>query len=141
MFIFRFCDRGFGFGMMLRSGPGCSTLSPRGKVVGEPGDRDNKAYFLIKSKKDLAGMDLTIQIPDDIAAALKAQAQAQGVTAARYASRMIEKNLAPAVEPESSSKPFETGYGMWAKYGPAPSIEEIDENRREMFRNFAQDPG
>jgi hypothetical protein len=84
-------------------------------------------------------MDLTIQIPDDIGAALKAQAQAQGVTAARYASRMIEKTLAPAVEPENSSQPFETGYGMWAKYGPAPSMEEIDENRREMFRNFAQD--
>ena len=84
-------------------------------------------------------MDLTIPIADDIGAALKAQAQAQGVTAARYASRMIEKNLAPAVEPESSSQPFETGYGTWAKYGPAPSIEEIDENRREMFRNFAQD--
>ena len=29
--------------------------------------------------------------------------------------------------------------GMLAKYGPAPSAEEIDENRREMFRNFAQD--
>jgi hypothetical protein len=84
-------------------------------------------------------MDLTIQIPDDIGAALKAQAQAQGVTAASYASRVIEKTLAPAVEPESSSQPFETGYGMWAKYGPAPSIEEMDENRREMFRNFAQD--
>jgi hypothetical protein len=84
-------------------------------------------------------MDLTIQIPDDVGAALKAQAQAQGVTAALYASRMIEKTLASAVGPESASRPFETGYGMWAKYGPAPSIEELDENRREMFRNFAQD--
>jgi hypothetical protein len=28
---------------------------------------------------------------------------------------------------------------MWAKYGSAPSAEEIDENRREMFRNFAKD--
>jgi hypothetical protein len=70
---------------------------------------------------------------------LKAQALAQGVTAARYASRMIEKTLAPAAAPKSSDEPFETGYGIWAKYGPAPSIEEIDENRREMFRNFAQD--
>lgn len=84
-------------------------------------------------------MDLTIQISDEIGAALQAQALAQGVTAARYASRVIEKTLAPGVEPESSSQPFETGYSMWAKYGPAPSIEEIDENRREMFRNFAQD--
>ncbi len=84
-------------------------------------------------------MDLTIQIPDEIGAALQAQALAQGVTAARYASSVIEKTLAPAVELGSSCQPFETGYGMWAKYGPAPSMEEIDENRREMFRNFAQD--
>jgi hypothetical protein len=28
---------------------------------------------------------------------------------------------------------------MWAKYGPAPSAEEIDENHRGMFRNVAKD--
>jgi hypothetical protein len=28
---------------------------------------------------------------------------------------------------------------LLAKYGPGPSEEEIDENRREMFRGFAQD--
>jgi hypothetical protein len=28
---------------------------------------------------------------------------------------------------------------MLAKYGPAPSAEQIDENRREMFRGFAKD--
>jgi hypothetical protein len=39
----------------------------------------------------------------------------------------------------SSIKPFKSGYGMLAKYGPAPSAEEIDENRREMFRGFASD--
>lgn len=83
-------------------------------------------------------MNLTIEIPDDIGAALKAQAQAQGVSAAHYASRVIEKTLAPVLEREGSGQPFETGYGMWAKYGSAPSVEEIDENRREMFRKFAE---
>jgi hypothetical protein len=28
---------------------------------------------------------------------------------------------------------------MLAKYGPAPSAEEIDTNRAEMFRGFAED--
>jgi len=28
---------------------------------------------------------------------------------------------------------------MLAKYGTAPSAEEIDENRREMFHGFAKD--
>jgi hypothetical protein len=84
-------------------------------------------------------MNLTIEIPDDVGAALKAQAQAQGVSAARYASLVIEKTLAPAIAQEGSSQPFETGRGMFAKYGQAPSAEEIDANRAEMFRNFAQD--
>jgi hypothetical protein len=42
-------------------------------------------------------------------------------------------------EPElgQPAHPFKSGYGMLAKYGPAPSAEELDEQRREMFRGFA----
>ena len=29
--------------------------------------------------------------------------------------------------------------GMWAGYGPAPSAEEIDEGRKEMFSSFGRD--
>ena len=36
-------------------------------------------------------------------------------------------------------KPLKTGRGMFAKYGPAPSAEEIDENRREMFKGFGEE--
>jgi len=36
-------------------------------------------------------MNLTIEIPDDIAAALDAQARAAGISTARYVSRVIEK--------------------------------------------------
>jgi len=28
---------------------------------------------------------------------------------------------------------------MFAKYGPAPSAEEIDANRADMFRHFGED--
>jgi hypothetical protein len=84
-------------------------------------------------------MNLNIEIPDELGAALKAQAQAQGISPDRYISRILEDKLTAAMELRKDDQPFETGYGMWAKYGPAPSAEEIDENRREMFRNFAQD--
>ena len=84
-------------------------------------------------------MNLNIEIPDEVGAALKAQAQAHGLTAASYASRMIEQTLAVSTKQEEPGQPLETGYGMWAKYGPAPSSEDIDENRREMFQNFAKD--
>jgi len=84
-------------------------------------------------------MNLTIELTDELGAALQAQAQAQGVSTDRYISRVLESTLSPEIEQRKGGQPFETGYGMWAKYGPAPSAEEIDENRREMFRNFAED--
>ena len=84
-------------------------------------------------------MHLTIEIPEDVVAALTAQAQAQGLTAAGYVSGILKRTVKPEDETGDSDTPFETGYGMWAKYGRVPSIEEIDENRREMFRNFGDD--
>jgi hypothetical protein len=79
-------------------------------------------------------VNLNIELPDDIAAALKAQAEAQGISATNLASQVIGKAIKPTVGQKTTVIPLETGYGMWAKYGPAPSAEEIDENRREMFR-------
>lgn len=83
-------------------------------------------------------VNLNIELPDDLGAAVKEQAQAQGISPGRYVSRVLENTLGSA-RAEAQSGTFETGYGMWAKYGPAPSAEEIDENRRDMFRNFAKE--
>jgi hypothetical protein len=38
---------------------------------------------------------------------------------------MIEKTLETAITQENSEQPFETGYGIWAKYGPAPRSEGL----------------
>ena len=84
-------------------------------------------------------MNLKIEIPDEFAAALKAQAQAQGVSPGRFISRIVQSRLKTDVARQPAGQPLKTGRGMLAKYGPAPSAEEIDENRSEMFRNFAQD--
>lgn len=75
-----------------------------------------------------------IEIPDAQAAALKARAAAQGLTLKAWLGKLAEESLAAAPR-----KPLKTGRGMLAKYGPAPSAEEIDENRRDMFRSFAED--
>ena len=83
-------------------------------------------------------MHLNIELPDALGAVVKAQAQAEGVSPDRFVSRVLENTLAADLAPQSA-KPFETGYGMLAKYGPAPSAEEIDENRRDMFGAFAED--
>lgn len=84
-------------------------------------------------------MNMNIELPDELAPALKAKAQAQGISLERYVLRVLEEELGPATPEPATAKPLKTGYGMWAKYGPTPSAEEIDENRREMFRNFAND--
>ena len=76
----------------------------------------------------------TIELPDNLAAALKAKAALQGLTLTAWLGQLAE--LSPAEAPQ---KPLKTGRGMLAKYGPAPSAEEIDENRKDMFRGFGED--
>ena len=73
-----------------------------------------------------------IEIPDDQAAKLKAQAAAQGLGLKAWLGKLAEESAS------APRKPLKTGRGMLARYGPAPSAEEIDENRREMFRVFGQ---
>ncbi len=81
-------------------------------------------------------MNLTIELPDELGAALQMQAQAQGVSAVGLVRRVLQQALTGK---DQSPKPKKSAYGILAQYGPSPSEEEIDENRREMFRGFAED--
>jgi plasmid stability protein len=83
---------------------------------------------------------LTIELPDNLEAVLKAHASAQGVSAAGYARSVLERALiSSSAVPPASQIPFKTGRGSFAQYGTAPSAEEIDGNRAEMFQRFAED--
>jgi hypothetical protein len=73
-----------------------------------------------------------IQIPDDQAAVLKAIAAAQGLSLEAWLGKLARDEAAVL-------KPKKSAYGLLAQYGPGPSAEEIDENRREMFHGFAED--
>jgi hypothetical protein len=81
-------------------------------------------------------MTLIIDLSKDLEATLTAHARAEGVDAAGYARRILERAL--GMEEELPGPPFKTGRGMLAKYGPAPSAEEIDSNRADMFRGFGE---
>lgn len=72
-----------------------------------------------------------IELPDSQAMKLRARAAEQGLTLEAWLQKLAD-------EPQSH-KPLKTGRGMLAKYGPAPSAAEIDENRREMFKGFGED--
>jgi hypothetical protein len=74
-----------------------------------------------------------IEIPDEQAEALKAKAAVQGLSLEAWI-----KKLAEAESAENACQPLKSAYGILAEYGPAPSAEEIDENRRDMFRGFGE---
>jgi hypothetical protein len=81
---------------------------------------------------------MLIEVPEELEAALKNQAKAHGVSPASYVRVVLERDLAPSLNAQSHGVPFKTGRGVLAKYGPAPSSEEIDANRADMFRDFGE---
>lgn len=84
-------------------------------------------------------MTLTIELPDNLQAALRAHANAQGTSEAGYVRTLLERDLSTVTTAATIPlPPFETGYGSLAKYGPAPTAEEIDANRADMFQHFGE---
>jgi hypothetical protein len=82
-------------------------------------------------------MKLTIELPEDLGAALQAKAQERGVSPAEWTRHLLQEAI--QLEHTQKPKPKKSGYGLLAKYGPGPTDEDIEENRREMFGGFAQD--
>jgi plasmid stability protein len=76
-----------------------------------------------------------IDIPDDQAAALKAKAAADGLSLEGW----FQKVARQEARPEGVRTPKRSAYGLLARYSPGPSEADIDENRREMLRGFAED--
>lgn len=79
---------------------------------------------------------MTVKISETLETALKMQADAHGISPEIYLYKLLERELID--EPNPPVKPFESGRGSFAKYGQAPSAEEIDANRADMFRNFGE---
>jgi hypothetical protein len=80
---------------------------------------------------------MTITLPLREEARLMAAAKAKGLSPEALVREALDKFLAEA--PTQPVKPKKSAYGLLAKYGPGPTEEEIDENRREMFRGFGED--
>ena len=81
---------------------------------------------------------MLIEVPEELEAALKKKASAHGVSPASYVRVVLEHDLATSLQAQSPATPFKTGRGILAEYGPAPSTEEIDANRADMFRSFGE---
>jgi hypothetical protein len=81
-------------------------------------------------------MTITLPLEPEKEAKLLAVAESKGMTADELVSQAIDKIIVEAPEAASPKDPTISLRGLFAKYGPAPSAEEIDQNRAEMFRNF-----
>ena len=81
-------------------------------------------------------MTITLPLGPQEEARLIAAARARGVSADALVREALDRILAEA--PGQPLQPKKSAYGLLAKYGPGPTEEEIDENRREMFRGFGE---
>ena len=82
-------------------------------------------------------MTITLPLEPQEEARLTAAARARGLSTAALVRQAVERILEETSGTTSSAKePTRSLRGLLAKYGPAPSAEEIDQNRAEMFANF-----
>jgi hypothetical protein len=87
--------------------------------------------------EELSKMSINLPLEPQKEARLLALAQSKGLSSADDLVReAIDKMLADAPEALLRKTPTRSLGGLLAKYGPAPSAEEMDENRAEMFANF-----
>jgi hypothetical protein len=81
-------------------------------------------------------MAITLSLEPQKEAKLIAVAESKGMTANDLVNQAIDKIISDAPEATSQKEPTISLRGLLAKYGTAPSAEEIDQNRADMFRNF-----
>lgn len=81
-------------------------------------------------------MKITLPLEPQKEAKLIAAAEAAGMTAEELIGHAVEKILADAPQPAAHREPTLSLRGLLAKYGNAPSAEDIDQNRTDMFQNF-----
>jgi hypothetical protein len=86
-------------------------------------------------------MTITLPLEPPEEAKLLAVAGAKGVSANALVREAVNRIIAETPDEPSIIKkePTRSVRGILAKYGPAPSAEEIDQNRTEMFGGFPRD--
>jgi len=81
-------------------------------------------------------MTIILPLEPQKEAKLIALAREKGISADALVREVIDRILTEAHEAGLKKEPTRSLRGLFAKYGPAPSAEQIDQNRAEMFENF-----
>ena len=85
-------------------------------------------------------MNLTLPLTAAEEAKLRAKAKSQGTTPEEVVRQAIQPIIASVPDDLAAKRsPMKSLLGILAKHGPAPSAEDIEENRKEMFANFGRD--
>jgi hypothetical protein len=80
-------------------------------------------------------MILTIELSDQVASTLETRATGADLPLTRYLAEVLG-NAALGSGAVTERRPKKSAYGLLAQYGPGPTAQEIDENRRQMFEGF-----
>lgn len=86
-------------------------------------------------------MHVTIELSEQNDATLETQARAAHMPKESYLQELVERALLRQKgrnEHGQRLRPRKSAYGLLAKYGPGPTEEEIDGNRREMFKGLGE---
>ncbi len=83
-------------------------------------------------------MSINLPLEPRKEALLMALAQSKGLSADQLVREAIDRILADAATIPPEKHPTRSLRGLLAKYGTAPSGEEIEGNRADMFANFLQ---
>jgi hypothetical protein len=84
-------------------------------------------------------MTVSVPLSAEEQAALEAQARAQGVSVDVLLRTAVLEIIAGNGQKPERKIPTKSCLGALAHLGPAPSAEQIDENRAEMFAYFGRD--
>jgi hypothetical protein len=85
-------------------------------------------------------MTISLPLKPDEEAQILAAAKARGISANTLVREALNRIIAETAQQETATRkePTRSVRGLLAKYGSAPSAEEIDKNRAEMFANFSR---
>lgn len=81
-------------------------------------------------------MTLTLPLQPQEEAKLAAAARAKGLSVDALVREALEAIIAETAQKTGDKQPTRSLRGLLSRYGSAPSAEEIDQNRAEMFANF-----
>jgi hypothetical protein len=84
-------------------------------------------------------MTITLPLQPQEEARLIAIAEAKGISPDALVREALDGILSTVPDGSIEKEPTRSSRGILAKYGPAPSAEDIDQNRADMFANFARD--